>query len=128
MATEENIRRGMTPEEARRQAMLRLGGRSSLEQRHRDARGFPRVGDWLRDLRFAVRILKKDRWFTAAAVAAIALGIGANTVGFTIVNAAFLRGFGFDRADRLVVLSWRPEHGRTMTVSAPELGEWRAQT
>jgi predicted permease len=117
----------MAPEEARRQAMLRLGGRTSLEQRHRDARGFPVLANWLLDLRFAVRLLKKDRWFSAAAIAAIALGIGANTFGFTMINAAFFRGFGFDRADQLVMLSWKPENGRRTAVSAAELAEWRAQ-
>jgi predicted permease len=127
MATEENIRRGMSPEEARRQAMLRLGGRTALEQRHRDARGFPVLANWLLDARFALRLLKKDRWFSAAAIAAIALGIGANAFGFTMVNAAFFRGFGFDRADRLFMLSWKPEKGQRTAVSASELADWRAQ-
>ena len=59
----------------------------------------------MQDLRFALRLFARDRWFSAAAVAALALGIGANATGFTIVNAVFLRGLPFE-GDRLHVLSW----------------------
>ena len=128
MATEENIRRGMAPDEARRQAALRLGGATSLQSQHRDARGFRFLDDLVQDLRFASRLMIKDRWLSAAAIAAIALGIGANTVGFTIVNAAFLRGFPFDEADRLRAISWRPEAGFRRPASVPDLEDWRAQS
>ena len=127
MATEENVRRGMTPLEARRQAALRLGAATSLHSQHRDARGFRFLDDLVQDLRFASRLMIKDRWLSVAAIAAIALGIGANTVGFTIVNAAFLRGFPFDEADRLRAISWRPDNGRRSAVSVPDLEDWRAQ-
>ena len=92
MVTEENIRHGMTPDEARGRPPSG-SARHSLQSRHRDARGFRFLDDLVQDLRFATRLMLKERWFSAAAIAAIALGIGANTVGFTIVNAAFLRGF-----------------------------------
>ena len=73
---------------------------------HRAASRRPRparvVGSILQDLRFAFALIAKDRWFSAAAIAALALGIGANAVGFTIVNAAFLRGLPFEDADRLL--------------------------
>ena len=82
----------------------------------------------LQDLRFAARLMIKDRWFSAAAIAAIALGIGANTVGFTIVNAAFLRGFPFEEADRLRAISWRPDNGRRVSASYLDLEDWRAQS
>ena len=52
----------------------------------------------LQDLRFTFRLIAKERWFSAAAVVALALGIGVNAVGFTLVNAAFLRGLPFDQA------------------------------
>jgi hypothetical protein len=77
----------------------------------------------LQDLRFTFRLIAKDRWFTAAAVVALALGIGLNAVGFSIVNAAFLRGLPFDRADRLFVQTWQ---GRFRSpISHPELRDWR---
>ncbi len=108
MLTADNIRRGMPPEEARRQAAVRLGAASSLQSQHRDVRGFRLLEDLVQDLRFAARLMRKERWFSAAAIAAIALGIGANTVGFTIINAAFLRGFPFEEAEGLRAISWRP--------------------
>jgi predicted permease len=73
-------------------------------------------------------LIARDKWFSAAAVAVIALGIGANTVGFTIVNAAFFRGFGFDRADQLHIISWRPDRGRRIPSSYADLGDWRSQS
>ena len=77
----------------------------------------------LQDLRFTLRLIAKDRWFSAAAVAALALGIGINAVGFSIVNAAFLRGLPFDNADRLFMLTWQ---GRFRSpISHPELRDWR---
>ena len=127
MATEDNIRRGMGPVEARREAAIRLGGTTSLQSQHRAARGFRPLDEMAQDLRFAVRMLLKERWFSAAAILATALGIGANTLGFTIVNAAFLREFSFERADRLLSISWRPTRGRRLPVSVLDLEDWRAQ-
>src|SRR5688572_30371833 len=126
MATEENIRNGMTRDDARRQASVRLGGATSLQSQHRDARGFRVLEDLFQDLRFASRLMIKDRWFTAAAIAVVALGIGANTVGFTIINAAFIRGFSFEASDRLYAISWQAGD-RRRTASIVELDEWRAQ-
>jgi putative ABC transport system permease protein len=128
MAIDDNMRRGMTPEEARRAAVVRLGGQLSLRERHRDVRGLPALAGLLQDLRFAFRLMVKERWVSAAAIVAIALGIGANTVGFTIVNAALLRGLPFDDAEELVVLSWQLRSGRRSNVSYVELEEWRAQS
>jgi len=67
----------------------------------------------LQDLRFAVRRLVKDRWFTLAAVLALALGIGANSAVFTLVNAVLLRGLPFDEPDRIMWVDWRDTRGRT---------------
>ena len=78
----------------------------------------------LRDLRFTIRLIAKERWFSAAAVVALALGIGVNAVGFTLINAAFLRGLPFDGADRLYMLTWQGRPGRRQ-VSHVELQEWR---
>jgi len=128
MMTEDHIRRGLSPAEARRQAAIRLGAASSLQSQHRDARGFRALDDLFQDLRFAARLLIKDRWFSAAAIAAIALGIGANTIGFSIVNAAFIRGFAFDRAEDLLAISWRPQAGRRTGSSHLDFEDWRTQS
>lgn len=128
LLADEHIARGVAPAEARRLAVLRVGNLTSLRMQHRDARGLPLVDDLWQDLRFALRLIVKDRWFSAAAVAAIALGIGANTLGFTIVNAAFIRGFSFDEADRLHAVSWRHEQGRRSPLSLADFEDWRAAT
>src|SRR5262245_21250478 len=126
MLTEDNIRKGMPPAEARRQAAIRLGATSSLQSRHRDVRGFRVLEDLAQDLRFAGRLMMKKRWFTAAAILAIALGIGANTVGFSIIDAAFFRGFNFERAGELHAISWRPTRGGRLPSSILDLEDWRA--
>lgn len=128
MLTEDNIRHGMNAVEARRQAALRLGAASSLQSRHRDVRGWAFLESLVQDVRFAARLMLKDRWFSAAAVAAIALGIGANTLGFSIVNAAFIRGFNFERAEELHSISWRPTRGRRLPASVLDFEEWRSQS
>ena len=91
LLTDENVRRGLTPEQARRAASIRLGAPASLEPSIGMCVGCRRR-TILQDLRFALRLFAKERWFLAAAIVALALGIGANATGFTIVYAAFLRG------------------------------------
>jgi hypothetical protein len=89
LLTDEHLRRGLSPEEARRAARLKIGGIPSLKERHREIRGFPVIETVWQDVKFAVRLIFKDRWISAAAITALALGIGVNAVGFTIVNTAF---------------------------------------
>jgi putative ABC transport system permease protein len=128
MLTEDNLRRGMTPEEARRAAAIRMGGAALLKEQHRAARGLPLVDTVLQDVKFAIRLMAKDRWFSAAAIAALALGIGANATGFTIVNAVFLRGLPFDGSDRIYMLSWQNRAGRRVGASYAEFQDLRTQT
>ena len=125
MLTDDNIRRGLPADQARRAARLRLGGAASLQAQHREARGLPSLESILQDLRFAFRLFAKDRWFTAAAIAALALGIGANATGFTIINAVFLRGLPFEGSERLLVISWQDRSNRRAAISYPELEDWR---
>jgi putative ABC transport system permease protein len=72
--------------------------------------------------------MAKERWYTAAAVIALALGIGVNAFGFAILDAAFFRPLPFHDADRLLMVSWLNQPGRRVDVSYPELQEWRAQS
>ena len=69
------------------------------------------------DIRYAVRLLIKDRWFTAVAAIALALGIGANAAVFTFVNAVLLRGLPFDDAGRIVSIGSLDARGRNLGVS-----------
>ena len=79
----------------------------------------------LQDLRFALRRLIKDRWFTLAAIAALALGIGANSAVFTLVNAVLLRGLPFDRPDRIMWIDTSDTRGRRSGVSPQDFDDWR---
>ena len=80
----------------------------------------------LQDLRFAARRLVKDRWFTVASIVALALGIGANSAVFTLVNAVLLRGLPLDNADRIMWIDSRDQRGRGIGVSFQDYEDWRA--
>ena len=82
MAVEENLRQGMSPDEARREALVAFGGIEPAKERHRDARGLPFVDSILQDFRYAVRSLKRDRGFALVAVLLLGGSPGGNTAGF----------------------------------------------
>ncbi len=102
MAIEENVRSGMSREEARRQAMVRFGGVQQAREEQRAARGLPFLDVLGQDLRYTVRTLRRDAGFTVVAVLILALGIGANVAVFSVVNTLLLRPLPFPEAGRLV--------------------------
>jgi hypothetical protein len=91
MHIEDNLRTGMTPQEARRQALIKLGGLEQTKEIYRDRRGLPFLETLLQDFRYGVRMLAKDPGFTAVAVVTVALGIAANSTIFSAVNGWMLR-------------------------------------
>lgn len=102
MQIEDNLRAGMTPAEARRRALLKTGGLSLAQENYRNRRGLPFLDNTLRDLQHAGRLFRRSPGFTAVAVLSLALGIGANTAIFTIVNAVMLRSLPVEDPSRLV--------------------------
>ena len=90
-------------------------------------RSAPVLWSMLQDLRFTLRLIAKERWFSAAAIVALALGIGVNAIGFTIVNAAFLRGLPIKDSGRFYILTWQTQGGRR-NVSHADLQDWRGQS
>jgi predicted permease len=104
LQTEENLRAGLSPIEARRQTMLKFGGVEAMKQDYRAERGLPLIEDLLQDLRFALRMLRKSPSFTAVAIVTLALGIGANAVVFGVLNALILRPLNVPQPESLYQL------------------------
>jgi len=130
MHVDDNLRAGMTAVEARRQALLKLGGVAQVTERCRERRGLPVLENLIRDLRFAARMLLRNPGFSAVAVLTLGLGIGANTAIFSVVDAVLLRPLPFPQPERLVLV-WATdaESGRTEDVTSyPNFADWRARS
>jgi putative ABC transport system permease protein len=130
MATQENLRRGMTPGEAARAARIRLGGDTQLKETNRELRGLPFVETALQDFRFAFRMLRKNPGFSAIAILTLALGIGANTAIFSVVYAVLLKPLPYTDSDQLFTVFQQSikEAKNKNGFSFPNMRDFREQT
>ena len=127
METAEFVRRGMRPEEARRQAMLASGGLTQAVEAVREQRGLPWIESVAADVKYAFRSLRHSPAFAAVVVLTLALGIGANTAIFSVVRGVVLKPLPHRDGDRLVYLRHSIESGggENVLFSVPEVQDFR---
>src|SRR5919197_1770987 len=130
MQIDDNVRGGMAPDAARREALVRFGGIEAVKEAYRDRRGVPLLETTLQDIRYAVRALRRNRGATLLGIVVMALAIGANTAVFSVVHAVLLNPLPYANPDRIVTLSYVSSGGdaageRSRQVSVPDFLDWQ---
>ncbi|HEX3748302.1 MAG TPA: ABC transporter permease [Bryobacteraceae bacterium] len=126
MLAEENVRRGMAPGEALRQARLRLGSRTQLAELHREQRGLPILETLLQDLRYAARTMHRDIGLTCFVILILGLGIGAATTVFSLTDAVLLRPLPFHDPSRLVWIANKDVDGEGLSGETVPVNHYKA--
>ena len=122
-----NVQRGMPPEEAQRAALKSFGNWVRIKEACRDIKGGGLMETLVQDVKFGARVLRKNVGFTLVAVLTLALGIGASTAIFSVVNAVLLRPLHYPNAERIVAIQELNEKGRRVQVTPANFLDWRAQ-
>jgi putative ABC transport system permease protein len=125
--TEKYVQAGMKPGEAARRARIELGGVEQTKEECREARGVNFIETTIRDLRYGLRQLRRSPGFTIVAILTLALGIGANTAVFSVVNGVLLDALPYPQANRLVFLHEHIRQVPLMSISYPNLQDWERQ-
>ena len=119
LLADQYVATGMAPAEARRAARRAFGSIDRVKEAHRDQRGLPLLDALRQDLRFAVRLLARNRGFALTAVLVLGVGIGINNMLFTILNAHTLRGLPIPQSDRVLWISTIDDRGAARGLSVP---------
>ena len=126
LLADEQIRRGVPPADARAAAKAAFGGVGRIKEAHREARGLPLVETLLRDARYGLRALRRNPGFAITAILTLALGIGANTAIFSVVDALMLRQLPVVRPHELVRLTTMGPRGTDHNFSYTAFQQFRA--
>ncbi len=124
----DNVRAGMTPDEARRQALVALGGVEQAKEVYREQRRWRLLDEFARDLLFAVRLLRRDRGFTINAALVLGIGLAVTNSFFILTNAIVLRGLRIDDPDRVLILRARDSAERNVGMSYLDFRDIRDAT
>ncbi|MGE0864885.1 MAG: ADOP family duplicated permease [Vicinamibacterales bacterium] len=126
MLTDEHLANGMSPAEARLAARKSFGGVDQTKMLYREQRGLPIVDALMQDVRFALRVLARDRGFALTAVLVLGVGLGVNNMFFTLVYAHKFRGVAITDAERVMHISTFDDRGANRLVSLPEFTDLRS--
>jgi predicted permease len=125
MHIEDNVRSGMSVAEARRQALIHLGGLEQTREAYRERQGLPGVETLWQDIRFGFRMLLKSRVFTVVAVLTLGLGIGANTALFSVLNAVLLNPLPYPHAEELITVHAAKQNFNEGSISYLNFRDWQ---
>lgn len=123
---DEYVAKGMSRHDAELAARKAFGGVDQIKERYRDRRGFPIITELAQDTRYALRLIARERWFTAATVAALALGIGATTTMVTILYGMNVRGLPFHEAASLVGVTGERTRAQGPGIPLAVFEHWRS--
>jgi putative ABC transport system permease protein len=127
MLMEDYLRTGMNSAEARRLALVKLGGVEQAKEQYRERRGMPALEAIIKDVRFGLRMLRKSPGFTMVALLTLALGIGANTAIFSVVNAVLLQPLPYPQPEQIVQLMRKFPERNYPSISITQFMVWRDQ-